>query len=178
MVRKVYGESCGWKCSRIQERTCDFFCESASEPRGKVVSGKHNIYILTSRGTEIATSASLEGYTNLRNIQDLLSDGKTPYERRFGMLFNGPVIPCGPNGHPISAKDISRLHQFGPKISPGIFLGYVLYAVRIWKGNIGRRHCGIGKDGRIWNPCWKTQCKGSVNACEWWKVQIPQSQME
>ena len=39
---------------------------------------------------------SLECYTNLRNIQDLLSDGKTPCERRFGMLFNGPVIPFGP----------------------------------------------------------------------------------
>ena len=27
---------------------------------------------------------SMECYTYLRNIQDLLSDGKTPYERRFG----------------------------------------------------------------------------------------------
>ena len=32
-------------------------------------------------------------YRFLRNIQDLLSDGKTPYERRFGMPFNRPVIP-------------------------------------------------------------------------------------
>ena len=29
----------------------------------------------------------MESYTYLRNIQDLLSDGKTPYERRFGELF-------------------------------------------------------------------------------------------
>ena len=34
-------------------------------------------------------------YCDLRNIQDLLSDGNTPYERRFGMPFNGPVIPFG-----------------------------------------------------------------------------------
>ena len=27
---------------------------------------------------------SMECYSHLRNIQDLLSDGKTPYERRFG----------------------------------------------------------------------------------------------
>ena len=27
---------------------------------------------------------SMECYTYLRNVQDLLSDGKTPYERRFG----------------------------------------------------------------------------------------------
>ena len=33
----------------------------------------------------------------LRNIQDLLSVGKTPYERRFGMPFNGPVIPFWSN---------------------------------------------------------------------------------
>ena len=56
--------------------------------------------------------------------------GKSPYERRFGMPFNGPVIPCGAmvEFHPVSAKDQPRLHQFGPKVLPGIFLGYVLHA--------------------------------------------------
>ena len=38
--------------------------------------------------------------------------------------------------HPISAKDQSRLHQFGAKVLPGIFLGYALYAGGIWKGDI------------------------------------------
>ena len=38
---------------------------------------------------------SMECYTYLRNIQDLLSDGKTPYERRFGEPFQGPFIPFG-----------------------------------------------------------------------------------
>ena len=38
---------------------------------------------------------SMECYCYLRNIQDLLSDGKTPYERRFGMPFDGPVTPFG-----------------------------------------------------------------------------------
>ena len=37
----------------------------------------------------------MECYTYLRNIQDLLSDGKTPYERRFGEPFKGPIIPSG-----------------------------------------------------------------------------------
>ena len=80
----------------------------------------------------------MECYGYLRNIQDLLSDGKTPYERRFGMPFDGPVILFGAmvEYHTISAKVISRLHQFGPKVLPGIFLGYVLYAGRIWKGDI------------------------------------------
>ena len=69
---------------------------------------------------------SMECYCYLRNIQDLLSDGKTPYERRFGMPFYGPVIPFGAmvEYHPISAKDILRLHQFGAKVLPCVFLGY------------------------------------------------------
>ena len=35
----------------------------------------------------------MECYTSLRNVTDLLSDGKTPYERRFGQPFKGPIIP-------------------------------------------------------------------------------------
>ena len=38
---------------------------------------------------------SMECYTYLRNVTDLLSDGKTPYERRFGQPFEGPIIPFG-----------------------------------------------------------------------------------
>ena len=39
--------------------------------------------------------------------------------------------------HPISAKNQSRLHQFGTKVLPGIFLGFVLSAGGggIWKGD-------------------------------------------
>ena len=36
----------------------------------------------------------------------------------------------------ISAKDQSRFHQFGKKVFPGLFLGYALYAGRIWKGDV------------------------------------------
>ena len=80
----------------------------------------------------------MECYCHLRNMQDLLSDGKTPYERRFGMPFNGPVTPFGAmvEYHPISAEDLSRLHQFGSKVLPGTSLGCVMYSVRIWKGDI------------------------------------------
>ena len=41
------------------------------------------------------------------------------------MPFNGPVIIVCSNGRTnitFSAKDISRLHQFGPKVLPGRFL--------------------------------------------------------
>ena len=72
----------------------------------------------------------MECYTYLRNVTDLSSDGKTPYERRFGQPFKGPIIPCGSlvEYHPITAKDQSRIHQFGKKVLPGLFLGYALYA--------------------------------------------------
>ena len=38
--------------------------------------------------------------------------------------------------HPITAKDQSRIHQFGKKFYPGLFLGYALYAGGIWKGDV------------------------------------------
>ena len=81
---------------------------------------------------------SMECYYYLRNIQDLLSGGKTPYERRFGMPFNGSVIPSGAmvEYHTISAKYRTRLQQFGPKVLPGKFLGYASPAGEIWKGDI------------------------------------------
>ena len=55
----------------------------------------------------------MECYCYLRNIQDKLSDGKTLCERRSGEPFKGPIIPFGAmvEYHPISAKDLSRLHQ-------------------------------------------------------------------
>ena len=71
----------------------------------------------------------MEFYSYLRHIQDLLFDGKTPYERRFGMPFNGPVIPFGAllENHPTSANDQSRLHQLGATVLSGFFPGYALY---------------------------------------------------
>ena len=83
----------------------------------------------------------MEIYCYLGNVQDLFSDVKTPYERRFGVPFIGPVVPFGAmvEYHPISAKDLSRLQQFGPKVLPDIFLGYALHAGRNWKStHLGR----------------------------------------
>ena len=81
---------------------------------------------------------SMECETYLRNIQDLLSDGKTRHERRSGQPFTGPMTPFGSlvEYYPISVKDQSRIHQFGKKVLPGLFLGYALYAGGIWKGDI------------------------------------------
>ena len=69
-------------------------------------------------------SDAMECYCYLRNVQDLLADGKTPYERRCGEPLKGPVIPFGAvvEYHPISARDQSRMHQFGKRVLPGHFL--------------------------------------------------------
>ena len=79
----------------------------------------------------------MECFTYLRNMQDLLSDGKTPYERRFGKPFTRPIIPFGSlvEYYTISSKDQSRIHQFGKNVLPGLFLGYALYAGGTWKGD-------------------------------------------
>ena len=81
---------------------------------------------------------SMECFSYLRNIQDLLPDEKTQYERRFGEPLKGPIIPFGSlvEYYPISAKEQWRIHQFGKKVLPGLFLGYALYAGGIWKGDI------------------------------------------
>ena len=72
----------------------------------------------------------MECFSYLRNVQDLLSDEKTAYVKRFGEPFKGPIIPFGSlvEYYPIAAKDQSRIHRFGKKVLFGLFLGYALYA--------------------------------------------------
>ena len=87
---------------------------------------------------ESSWADSMECCTYLRNVTDLLSDGKTPCEIRFGQPFKVPIIPFGSlvECYPVSAKDQSKIYQFGKKVSPGLFLGYALYAEGIWKGDV------------------------------------------
>ena len=56
----------------------------------------------------------------------------------LGNHSKDPIIPFGSLAeyHPVTAKDQSRIHQFGKKVLPGLFLGYALYAVRMWKGDV------------------------------------------
>ena len=67
---------------------------------------------------------SMECYNYLRNVTDLLSDGKTPCEARFGQPLKRPIIPFGSlvEYHPVTAKDQSRIPQFGKKVLAGLFL--------------------------------------------------------
>ena len=77
-------------------------------------------------------------YTYQRNSQIYYLTGRRPMKDVLGNHFKGPIIPFGSlvEHHPITAKDQSRIHQFGKKILPGLFLGYALYAGGIWKGDV------------------------------------------
>ena len=97
---------------------------------------------------------SMECYTYLRNIQDLLSDGKTPYERRFGKTI-------GKNDH--SVWFVGWILPYlckKPVNNPSIWkesLTWIVPWIRIVCGwnlegwHIGCRHWGVGNDGRIGN---------------------------
>ena len=63
--------------------------------------------LLQSGSDENWWADSMECHTYLRNIQDILSDGRTPNERHFGQPFKGPIIPFGSlvEYYPTSAKD-------------------------------------------------------------------------
>ena len=64
----------------------------------------------------------MEWYIYLRNIQDLLSDGKTPYERRFGEPVEGPIVPF---------HSMVEYHpQFCKKVLPGRFFDCVVIFTR------------------------------------------------
>ena len=73
----------------------------------------------------------MECYTYLRNVTDLFSDAKVPYERRFGQPFKGPIIPFGSlvEYHPITSKDQSRINQFGKKV-----FTWIVPRIRIVRG--------------------------------------------
>ena len=47
-------------------------------------------------------------------------------------------MPCNnsKNNQNCGNGDESRIHQFGKKVSLGLFLGYALYAGGIWKGDV------------------------------------------
>ena len=71
---------------------------------------------------------TMECHCHLRNVHDKMADGKTAFEKRYGQNFDAPSITFGTLVEyiPISAKDKSRVRQFGKKTLRGTFLGCVL----------------------------------------------------
>ena len=62
--------------------------------------------------------------------------GRRPTKDVLGNHLKRPIIPFGSlvEYYPFTAKDQSRIHQFGKKVLPGLFFGYALHAGGIWKG--------------------------------------------
>ena len=73
--------------------------------------------------------------------------------------------------HPISTRAQSRLHQFGKKVLPGIFLGYAFIVVGIWKGDI--LIADLGKVGCIRNLTSKNRCERSIDITKGRRNHIP-----
>ena len=98
----------------------------------------------------------------LRNVQELWSDGKTPYEKAFwwtdgSNLPFGLIVEC----HPISAKDQAKLLQFGKKVLRGI-VGCALCA---WE-EFGKETLKSWKTGRVRYSCSKTKRDGGSHTKE------------
>ena len=76
--------------------------------------------------------------------------------RRHGrwVQFDAPLIPFGAkvSCKPIFSKDQARLHQFGIKMLPRIFMGYVLRPQGGWSGGLHIADC----DARTCQPPRKT----------------------
>ena len=77
--------------------------------------------------TPICETSQIYCLMGRRRMKDVLGNHRKDAIIPFGSLVEY---------HPISAKDQSRIHQFGKKVLPGLFLGYALFAGRIWKGDV------------------------------------------
>ena len=77
-------------------------------------------------------------YCFLRNVVDILVDGMTPWRKRFGKNFTGPIIPFGAEVQykPITTKDKDRLHKLGGKLLSGVFVGYSQQVGGGWSGDL------------------------------------------
>ena len=67
----------------------------------------------------------MECCCHLRDVYDKMTDGETAFENRYGHKDDAPSIPFGTLvvHIPITAKDKSRVHQFGKITLKVIFFG-------------------------------------------------------
>ena len=79
----------------------------------------------------------MRAYCYNRNISDVISDGKTPYELRFGQPFHGVLLPfgCRVEYKPESDRETKKLQKFGSKLRPGIFMGHHSHNGGAWSGD-------------------------------------------
>ena len=105
----------------------------------------------------------MECYTYLRNVTDLLSDGKTPYERRLGNHLKDRLFHLV---HSLSfTLSMRRTSQESINLERKSYLDCSSMCT-VRGGNLerwrtGRRAWVVGDDGRIRNLLKKTQCERS-----------------
>ena len=68
----------------------------------------------------------------------LLAQRKTAFEKRIGKELDEPSMPFGTLVEyiPITAKDKSRIHQFGQQTLKGVFFSFVLRAGGSWSDDL------------------------------------------
>ena len=91
-------------------------------------------WVIQKSGGEKQWNAYVVGETYKTNWQT----EKSAYKRRCETPVDGTVIPFGADIYlnSISSKDTSRLHQVGPKMLPGIFIGNALNSGGGWTGDV------------------------------------------
>ena len=108
-----------WESSTQNERryVC---CTVAIRSGWKMVGRFHGMLLLSAKHT--------------RSLVWLEDTSRKAIRRTIQRTHNSVWLDCRIS--PVSARDLSRLHQSGKNVLPGIFFGYVSYAEWIWKGDI------------------------------------------
>ena len=98
--------------------------------------------------------------------------GRRPMRYVLGNPFKGPIIPFGSlvEYYPITAKDQSRIHQFGKRITWIVPRICFVRGENLEGWRTSCRLWGVGNDGSIWNLLKKTQCKESNISQRKWKI--------
>ena len=74
----------------------------------------------------------------LYNVTVHQHDGKTPYQKRFGSEFPGPLLPFGSavSYKPSDDATLATLPKFGERTTPGLFAGYHLHNGCTWSKDL------------------------------------------
>ena len=118
-------------------------------------------------------AGSMECYCHLRKVQDLLADGKAPYERLFWEPFERPFLTMVLNGirfqHEINQYFINLARQFYQESFLGVHWSHWILERRCSDCGSGR----IGKVGRIRNLCSKNQRERRIDITKGRRIHIP-----
>ena len=90
----------------------------------------------------------------MRNVQDLVTDERTPYERRFQESFQGPLIPCGALTEYLRKTPRETKREFfksGRKVLPGSITRNLSRICFDRGRNLERRHSDCPDNPRIRN---------------------------